>query len=241
MHGYFEQFANRIVWQESALDRQDVAKISQIVQTLLRGQTHWAGSQRKSTAIVGSDLDLCINTTSPVTKSQRLELANQLTHGLERSARPHAHIIRIAPRVDSVKIDIAFANAEFGNRPLPDTEEFKDPRRQQVARLLKTWLRSPGMPHVSGWAIESLVVALDNRENTAELLFKIMHWLKGPRTPNDIESILKPRAKPMWNPNWSSGLSGTLQAISNNATNRLNHKPPTFRSADDVKRWLLSK
>lgn len=246
MSGYFEQWANQIRWSESSEDRAEMGELTKLVQSTLKGQIHWAGSQSKSTAIEGSDLDVCIVTNDPVTKGQRRELAKQIAINLQRPTEIKSHVIRVGPRAHSkAKLDIAFANAEFGNRPLPDKTEFKDPRRQHATRALKYWLRSGGMPYVGGWAIEGLVVGLDDAKGTGcDLFLKILEWLARPCPPNDIESILKPRALPKWNSDWSKKLPGQIQAIANQAKNRLSAlktRSTPLSSAADVEEWLNPK
>ncbi len=243
MSGYFEQWANQIRWSESEEDRAEMARLTTLVQSTLKGQIHWAGSQKKNTAIQGSDLDMCIETTVPVTQAARRKLAEEIETCLGRPTEIKNHVIRVKPRSNSkAKLDIAFANAEFGSRPLPDVTEFKDPRRQHAARALKYWLRSGGMPHVGGWAIEGLVVKLDDAKGTGyDLFLKILTWLARPCSANDIESILKPRAQPAWNPLWSKALPGNIQAIANQAKNRLTAfkaRSTPFSSAADVEAWL---
>lgn len=241
MRGQFENWANQIAWRESVQDRQDMAALTELVQSTLQGQIHWAGSQRKRTAIVGSDLDMCITTSMAVSVNQRRQFARAITKELGRQAQPRNHVIRLAPRENSgPHIDLAFANAEFGDRPLPDAEEFTQlPRRQHAARALKWWLRSGGMPHVGGWAIEALVVSLDNNEASGWNVFlKVINWLGRPCTANEVESILKPRAQPCWVPAWSNRLPGRTAAIANQARRCIRTLPDNFTGVADIETWL---
>jgi hypothetical protein len=215
-------------------------QLTGLVQREFKGQLHWAGSQRKSTAILGSDLDMCLETTEPITKIERKQFAKLIRGELGWDAHERTHVIRINPRVEGgVKLDIAFANAIFGSRPLPNTEEFHDnSRRQQAARALKWWLRSGGLPQVPGWAIESLVIGLDGRViQGCDLFLKIINWLARPCTANEVMSLLKPRAEP-WRSEWERKLPNTLQAISNQARRLQRKKPSSFASSTDIEQWL---
>lgn len=239
--GQFENWANQIRWKNSGEDKREMKLLTDLIHSELGGQIHWAGSQRKGTAIEGSDLDMCIETQTPVSASIRRKLARSITDTLKREAKPHSHVIRVKPRKGgSAKLDIAFANADFGSRPLPNVDEFRSQNRQHATRALKWWLRSDGMPSgVKGWAIEGLVVQLDNNEATGyELFEKIIRWLARPCTFNDVESILRPRAEPEWRPEWSKRLPGQIQAISSQARRLVRSLPENFSSPDDIERWL---
>ncbi len=241
MNGYFEAWVNSIAWSYSPEERADVARISTEVQKMLGGQVYLAGSQKKNTAIAGSDLDLCIETKEPVTVSQRRELARAITKNLSRQATPRSHVIRVIPGSDIVRIDIAFANAAFGNRKLPESTPFKEQKRMHAARGLKAWLRAGGLPKVGGWAIEALVLELDHKSAASgwELFLKIMKWLDERSNPGALEGILRPYAHPEWHGEWSRKLPGRLQAIKQAAHNKLRKMPESFASIQDVPRWLI--
>ncbi len=237
--GYFEAWANSIAWKKAREDNVLINTISRIVQQELRGQVHLAGSQRKGTSILGSDIDLCVSTKEPVTLKQRTDLAARLTTELGRTARPGAHIIRVEPPSGGPHIDIAFANAAFGSRPLPNREQFYGAvRRQHAARALKWWLRERHLPHVGGWAVEAVVVRLDQNVSTgAELFLRILEWLVGSANTQAVESMLRPAAFPKWHPRWSNVVPGRLEAI-RNAARRLQKQPREWRSVGDVENWL---
>lgn len=74
-NGYFEAFINQNAYSDTPEDRDTMVRITEIVRAAIPGsQIRWAGSQRKGTAIAGSDLDFCVESNSPVTESQRREL-----------------------------------------------------------------------------------------------------------------------------------------------------------------------
>ena len=236
--GYFEAWTNGIAWRKSREDNAVIDTISRLVQEELRGQTYLAGSQRKGTSIVGSDIDLCVMTRVPVTVAQRKQLAKRLAIALGRPARPGAHAIRIDDPSGGPHIDIAFANAEFGDRPLPDPEPFRIPRRKQAARALKWWLRERRLPHVGGWAVEAIVVRMDQKVETgAQLFLRILEWVRDRATPQAIESILRPAAQPRWYPAWSRAVPGRLEAIRNAARHQLRLDREVY-SVADVEAWL---
>lgn len=239
--GQFENWANQIRWSESEEDKREMALLTNLVQRELRGQIRWAGSQRKRTAIEGSDLDVCIETGASVSESERRRLAQSITGLLGRVAQPRYHVIRVTPREgSSAHLDIAFSNAAFGSRSLPNVEEFESRSvRQQAARALKWWFRSGNMPRVRGWVIDGLVVSQDTGEATSYDLFtKIVRWLAHSCTSHEIESILRPRAVPRWMPEWSDPLDGQLQAISNHARRLERTLPAHFSSASTIEQWL---
>lgn len=181
-NGYFEAFVNERAFRPGPSEREIMASVTEIVRRAIsRSQVRWAGSQRKGTAIRGSDLDLCVESSEPVTESQRRDLRGELERGLARPARVLSHAVRLPRDGASPKVDIAFANAAFGSRPLPDAESFHDRRaRQATARGLKLWSRGANVPHLPGWVIEALVVHLDpNAEDRAplELFLRVIGWL----------------------------------------------------------------
>ncbi len=207
-------------------------------------QVRWAGSQRKGTAIQSSDLDLCVESRAPVTVAQRRALRAALEVGLRRPAVILSHAVRLPSEGDLRKVDIAFANAAFGSRPLPDPEPFHDKRaRQHAARALKLWSRSANVPHMPGWAVEALVVHLDPPEaqrTPLELFVRILSWLDERASPPAVESVLRPAAFPEWNVAWSERLPGRLEAIQNHARSLRGRapQPDAWGSMEDVGRWL---
>lgn len=242
--GYFEAFVNQRAERPGEDARRLMEAVTNSVRRVLTGaQVYWAGSQRKRTAVIGSDLDLCVECSISVTEAQRRELRTALERDLGRSATIHSHVIRLAPHQGAVKVDIAFANAAFGSRPLPDTAQFHDRRaRQVVARAFKLWARTGKLPPISGWAIEALVVHLDSKPELLplELFIRQLDWLIESATPAAVEGVLRPAAHPRWNPAWSSKLPGRLEALVNHAraTKRRAPAPEEWRSPDDVGTWL---
>lgn len=203
-----------------------------------------AGSQRKGAAISGSDLDLCVESRDPVTERQRRDLRRALEAELRRPALVLSHAVRLPSHGGSAKVDIAFANAAFGSRPLPDPADFHNHRgRQLTVRALKVWTRSGGLPSVPGWAAEALVVHLDPSSGTLSgfgLFTRLVEWLADRATPMAIEGVLRPAAYPRWNPVWSTRLPGRLEALQNHvrALRRRRPRPEDWTSNADVERWL---
>jgi hypothetical protein len=73
-----------------------------------------------------------------------------------------------------------------------------------------------------------------------DLFLRVIAWLDERATPAAVESVLRPAAFPRWNPDWSSRLPGRVEAIRNHAR-ALRRRPPqpdSWRSTDDVARWL---
>lgn len=244
-NGYFEAFVNERAFRPGPSERELMASVTEIVRRVVpRSQVRWAGSQRKRTAIQDSDLDLCIESGEAVTEAQRRDLRGELERGLDRPARVLSHAVRLPPAGDRPKVDIAFANAAFGSRPLPDAASFHNRKaRQATARALKLWSRGANVPHLPGWVIEALVVHLDpNAEDRAplDLFLRVIGWLDERATPAAVESVLRPAAFPRWNPDWSSRLPGRLEAIRNHARSLQRRAPPpdAWRSVDDVQQWL---
>lgn len=244
-NGYFEAFVNDRSFRPGPAERELMASVTEVVRRALpRSQVRWAGSQRKGTAIQGSDLDLCIESSEAVTEAQRRELRGALERELTRPVRVLSHAVRMPSDGGRPKVDIAFANACFGSRPLPDVESFHDRKaRQATARALKLWSRSANVPHLPGWVVEAFVVHLDpNAEDWAplDLFLRVIGWLDGRATPAAVESVLRPAAFPRWNPDWSLRLPGRLEAIRNHARalSRRAPLPDDWRSAADVGRWL---
>jgi hypothetical protein len=130
------------------------------------------------------------------------------------------------------------------SRPLPDKTAFHDHRaRQMTARAIKLWTRSGGLPPMPGWVVEGLVVHLDPNVSPApplDLFRKIVGWLQTSATPAVLEGVLKPLARPAWNPLWSAKLPGQIEAIQNHARalSRRKPQPEIWQSAADVGLWL---
>jgi hypothetical protein len=152
-------------------------------------------------------------------------------------------VVRVGATSGLPKLDIAFANAAFGSRPLPDLSEFKDQRgRQAAARALKLWTRGGGLPRIGGWAWEALVVHLDAPRGRGglDLFQRIVGWLESTATPAALDGVLRHANQGRWNPVWSSGVPGTLEALRNHAKALRRRSPPPegWKSPDDVGRWL---
>lgn len=246
-NGYFEAYVNQQAYHMTPADRALMGSATGVVAGVLPGsRIHWAGSQRKGTAIVGSDLDLCVDTNVPVTEAQRRSLRGALEQGLRRPATVLSHAIRLPAQVGHPghpKVDIAFANAAFGSRPLPDPAPFHNRRsRQATARAIKCWSRNGGLPPLPGWVVEALVVHLDvgkAEHAPMDLFLRVIEWLSERATPGAIEGVLRPAAFPRWDPRWSGNLPGQLEAIRNHARALLKKtKPESWLSANDVGRWL---
>ena len=245
-NGFFDAFVNSRAYKPTDADRKIMADATAACRAQIPGsQLRWAGSQFKSTAVVGSDLDWCMATPSPITEAQRRELRTHLEQALGRVVRVQSHVLRLPALGAAPKIDIAFANAAFGSRPLPDPTAFgAKPVRQLAARALKLWLRAGGMPRVPGWALEALVVHLDaNGKATAglQLFQRVTDWLEQNSTPAVIEGVLRPAAFPKWNPQWSAPLPGSLTAMQNavRALKCRRPAPADWRTVADVEPWLV--
>ena len=243
--GYFEAYIKQVAQRLTADDKAVMRSISETVSRVIpRSQVRWAGSQRKKTAIAGSDLDVCVESTDPVTESHRRDLRSSLQRDLGREAGIQSHAVRLPAQGDRPKVDIAFANAAFGSRPLPDATDFQDHRsRQFAARALKAWTRSGNLPWVSGWAVEALVVHLDHAPGSLSglgLFTRLLEWLAEKATPGVVEGVLRPAAFPRWNDDWSTKLPGRLEALQNNSRALLRRQPgpESWRSKEDVERWL---
>jgi hypothetical protein len=244
-NGYFEAYVNSRAYRPSAEDAALIAAATTLARQVVAGsQLHWAGSQRKGTAVVGSDLDLCLASNTPVTEAQRRALREGLQRGLGRDAVVLSHAVRLPAQDGRPKVDIAFANAAFGSRPLPDVAAFHDRRaRQATARALKLWTRGGSLPHLAGWTIEAMVLHLDPQGNERvplELFRKVVGWLLVSASPSVVEGVLRPAAHPRWNPAWSNKLPGQIEAVKNHARalGRRAPQPESWRSADDVGAWL---
>ena len=242
-NGYFEAFVNSRATSVGSVEKALMGQIVPVVQRVIpRSQVRWAGSQRKGTAVVGSDLDMCVESPDPVTEALRRDLRAALEASIGRAVHVRAHVVRVGSGAGLPKLDIAFANAAFGSRPLPDLSEFKDQRGRQVAaRALKLSTRSGGLPRVPGWALEALVVHLDapSGRGGLELFQRINGWLEA-ATPAAIEGVLRHANFGRWNPVWSAGVPGTLEALRNQtkALRRRSPPPEGWRSLEDAGRWL---
>ena len=242
--GYFDAFVNGKAARPGAPEKALMARIDTVVKaTIPRSQLHWAGSQRKGTAIIGSDLDICVASPEPVTEALRRTLRSQLEAAIGRPTTIRSHVVRVAPGDGLQRLDLAFANAAFVNRPLPELALFEGKAgRQMAARALKLWTRSGGMPHVGGWVWEALVVHLaPNAVLGGYPLFdKTVSWLRDAATPAALEGVLRHANQGAWNPAWSSRVPGNLQALKNHAIalGRRSPKPEDWSCTDDAGRWL---
>lgn len=244
-NGLFEAYINTCAYRATANDRALIASLNEVVGTVIPvSQVRWAGSIRKGTAIARSDLDVVVESRDPVTEAQRRTLRSLLEAKLGRHARVLSHAVRLPAHLDAPKVDVAFANAAFGSRPLPDLAEFHNrPNRQAAARALKIWSRAGNLPFIAGWAVEALVVHLDSPPQNLPplpLFLRVIGWLDEKATPAAIESVLRPAAFPRWNPDWSSRLSGRLEALRNHARalRRRSEAADAWRTQDDVEQWL---
>lgn len=243
-NGYFISYINSRIFKERPQDGEMINRINQSAQKHFKGgAVHKAGSHRKATDIDGSDLDLCLLTNDPVTEAMRRAWREELKKVLNRPAVVQSHVIRLPANGADLKIDIAFANAAFGSRPLPNPSLFRVPARQHAARAMKLWTRRPGMPHISGWAIEALVIHLDQPAGTHNgliLFCRILEWLEAKATQKAVEGVLRAAAVPGWRPEWSKKLPGTLEALQNQARKMTKQQPQpeAWESAEDVNKWL---
>ncbi len=242
--GHFEAFVNRHAARPTPGDKELMASISKVAREVASmTQVRWAGSQRKGTAIVGSDLDVIVESREPIMESQRRDLRAALEKSLHRPAIVLSHAVRLPANGGRPKVDIAFANAAFGSRALPDLDAFHDqPCRQTAARALKLWVRGSPLPRVPGWVAEAVVVHRDapaGEYGSLALFLRVIDWL-GRSSASAFESVLRPAASPRWNEAWSASLPGRVEAISNyaRALSQKRPGPEEWRSADDVGRWL---
>ncbi len=244
-NGYFEAFVNTRAYRRTREDNALMQQLTRSARSVLpASQLRWAGSQRKNTAIDGSDLDLCLESSVPVTVAQRKRLRATIERDLGRPARIQSHAVRLPAHHGAAKADIAFANAAFGSRPLPDSGPFHDQRARQAAvRALKIWTRAGELPWVSGWAVEALVIGLDpnpGQHSPLGLFLRVVGWLTERASPEAVESILRPAAFPAWNDAWSAKLPGRLTALKNHARalQRRAPQPHQWTASRDVERWL---
>lgn len=243
--GYFTAYINSRAYRPGPTEKLLMQQVTDLARQVLPGsQVHWAGSQRKATAIDSSDLDLCLASPRPTTEAQRRQLRGELEAGLGRPARVLSHVIRLPAQGAHRKVDLAFANAGFGARPLPDPAPFHNqPARQAAARALKLWTRSGGLPPVAGWAWEGIVIHLDQpsgQRSGLALFQRVVGWLQNTATPPVIEAVLRPLAFPRWNSDWGKTLPGTLTALGNHARalSKRSPSPETWQNPADVGRWL---
>lgn len=244
-NGLFEAYINARAYRATAEDRALIAALNEVVGAVVpASQVRWAGSQRKGTAIAGSDLDVVVESRDPVTEAQRRTLRSQLEGQLARPARVLSHAVRLPEHQGAPKVDVAFANAAFGSRPLPDIAEYHNrPNRQAAARALKIWSRAGNLPFIAGWAVEALVVHLDSPPQNLPplpLFLWIIGWFDEKVIFVAIESVLRPAAFPRWNPDWSARLPGRLEALRNHARalRRRGETTVAWRGQDEVERWL---
>jgi len=244
-NGYFESYINANTATSSTRDGRLLATANDVARTVISGaEVRWAGSQHKSTDIVGSDMDLCVVTATPVTAQQRRQLFEALSRSTGRAGRVLSHAIRFDATTRDPKVDIAFARAEFGGRPMPDATAFSGfPKRQMAARAVKLWTRAGGLPRLSGWAVEAMIVAHDARPTAGELPLtffdRVVDWYAGTPDVDAVVAVLRPLAQP-WRDEWMRVLPGQITAIANAARSLVRRRPEraNWRSADDVGRWL---
>jgi hypothetical protein len=243
-NGYFDDFVNRRAAKVGPAERALMGRVTGVVQAVIPGAgVHWAGSQRKGTGVIGSDLDMCIASNSPVDVATRKKLRAALADALGRDARIQPHVVRVIAGEGIPKLDLAFANAAFGSRPLPNLDPFHNQGgRQTAARAMKLWTRGGNLPRVSGWALEAIVVHLDQPGGRAglDLFRRVVAWIEITAKPADIESVLRASNSGQWPLAWSSGLPGRLEALRNaaRALRMRSPAPEAWRSSDDVGRWL---
>ena len=244
-NGYYEAFVNQRAYRRTSGDRATMAALRRSADAVLPGcQIRWAGSQRKGTAIRESDLDVCVETAQPVTVAARRALRAAFERDLGRPARVLSHAIRLPAHGGERKVDVAFANAAFGARPLPDPAPFHDARaRQLAARGLKIWARASRLPHLPGWVVEALVLHLDQgtaARSPLDLFLRLIAWLDERATPQAVEAVLRPAAYPAWRSEWSKRLPGRIEAVRNQARalRRRDPAPEAWRSVDDVGSWM---
>lgn len=244
-NGLFEAYINSRVYRTTPGDGVMMSRITQIVRDVVpASQVRWAGSQRKGTAIVGSDLDMVVESRDPVTEAQRRTLRGALEKGMGRPVLVLSHAIRLPQCQHQEKVDVAFANAAFGSRPLPNLDDYHNrPNRQAAARAFKLWARGGQLPHIAGWVIEALVVHLDSPPQELpplQLFLRVVTWIESKATPAALEGVLRPAAYPKWNPEWSKRLPGQLEALRNHARALLRRRnvQAGWQSQDDVARWF---
>lgn len=229
-NGYFEACVNANAYRKTAADS---ALIEQAQATarehLPPGNVRWAGSVYKGTAIKGSDLDALFGSTEAVTTQARAAFAEGLKSVTGRSVRVLRHVVRVEPAEGLPRFDVAFQNAEFGCRAPPDDSRFRERAvRGSTVRALKVWTRrSQNLPRVPGWALEALVVGLDQQAE-AELPLptfdRIVAWLATTAKPDNVLALVKPHASPVWRPEWETRLQGQVIALGNAARSLRRHR-----------------
>ncbi len=242
--GYFEDYVNRQAATIGPAERALMGTITGVVQEVIPGAgVHWAGSLRKGTGVRGSDLDMCVASNTPVDVASRKKLRTALAATLGRDVRIQPHVVRVVAGEGIAKLDLAFANAAFGSRPLPNVDPFHNQRgRQGAARAMKLWTRAGNLPRISGWALEAIVVHLDQPGGRGglELFRRVAAWLETTAKPADIEGVLRAANFAQWPVTWSAGVPGRLEALRNaaRALRMRSPAPEAWRSPDEVGRWL---
>jgi hypothetical protein len=220
--GLFEQYVNGQAARRTQRDGELIETIIDVARTIIAGaQVHWSGSQRKGTDVQSSDFDLCLCSTSPVSRAQRRQLAEALQAKLGRRTVVKSHAVRLQESQASARVDIAFNNAEFGNRPLADSAPFiSNPARQIVSRALKLWNRRPHAPKLPGWVVEAIVLTVDTRNvvDPLALFDQVIDWLALDQPRSAILSMLSRYSQPAWNDsNDTPRLWGRVAAIRDDA------------------------
>ncbi len=243
--GYFTAYVNHHAARPGAGEKALMRTIREATDAVVpNSQLRWAGSQRKRTALAGSDLDMCLESRSPVTVAQRKTLRGAIAGLVTADVVIQSHVIRIRATGSTPRVDIAFANAAFGSRKLPDVEAFHGrPARQGAVRGLKLWTQQPGLPHVPGWAAEALVLEMDRgpHAGTALSLFvRTLDWLVDRASPQALEGVLRAATHPAWQPSWSKRLPGRLQALQDHGRRLRASRmgPETWKAAGDVGAWF---
>lgn len=105
--GYFEAFVNSRATTVGTAEKALMAPVVPVVQRVIpRSQVRWAGSQRKGTAIVGSDRDMCVESADPVTEALRRDLRTALEVALGRPAHVRAPVVRVVAGAGPAKLDV---------------------------------------------------------------------------------------------------------------------------------------
>lgn len=244
-HGHFTAYVNAKALTAGPEEGRLIQSIRETAAPLLGpGDVRWTGSLFKGTAIVGSDLDVWVDSAKAVTPALRRPFAEALGSRLLRPVSVQSHVVRVAADSAQPRVDVSFAKATFGARPAPDDQGFRSrPDRQQAARALKIWARAGGLPRVPGWVVEAFVLGADRQEKPLDglgLFVKLLKWLADSATLSSVESILRPAAAPAWKPEWSRPLVGRIEAVRNAAratlARDLTLRP--LRNASDVDDWL---
>jgi hypothetical protein len=244
--GQFTQLTQSWAFTDGPEERREIEVVREAARkTLGPGDVQWSGAIAKRTAIIGSDLDIWVDTPSrPVTAADRRAFHDALrAHFPGRTVTVQSHVVRVAASATRPRVDISFGNALFGGRPRPVVSAFRDrPDRQEAARAMKIWLRRPGMPKVRGWVVEAFVLGADHsptRKSGLELFLKLTRWLAESANPSAVESVLRPNTSP-WAADWSARLPGPLEAIRNEARRLLSRDLASrpLLSVTDAEAWL---